>query len=55
MASGPALGGDTPADQRAGGQMFGGWNHLQRALGGSLPAAVKRSRKLARANLRRKR
>lgn len=54
MSSGQAPGGDSPRDARGGTQALTGWRHLQNALGGSLNASVKRSRRLAAAHLRRK-
>lgn len=50
----PVIRGETAADKTASQQMMSGWQHLQRALGLSLHTSVKRSRNLARANLRRK-
>lgn len=54
MGNGPALGGDSPGDARNASQLLNGWRHLQKSLGVSLFQSVKRSRKLAQSNLRRK-
>lgn len=53
MSSGPVTG-ESAADKAASQKMFTGWQHLQRTLGGTFNASVKRSRKLAQAQLRRK-
>lgn len=55
MSSGPVGNPGDSADAVRAKHMLPGWRHLQVALGGSLHNSVKRSRKLAQAQLRRKR
>ena len=49
MSSGPALGGDKPNDVRNSQSAFTGWQHLQFALGRSLPNAIKTAKREAQA------